>query len=140
MAKSKIESTIRNRRMDKKNPHLSVCYFRRLMKVNIIGIVCGVFYAIIQSNHSPAGNLPAGESFLSLRSRRLCGDIVSFAFFLLSFLSQIRDAQSHIRYFIVFPQRLVPSAQRLKDHVHQILSCLKSRTILIIPEYHHAEA
>jgi len=128
MRNFEAESIIEKIRLDKNNPHLSVLYFLRLMKFNIIVIICGLFYAIIQSNHSPAGNLPAGESFLS---QRLCGEIVSFAFFLLSFLFEIRNTQSDIRIFIVFSQCLVPSAQRLKNHVHQILPCLKSRSLLL---------
>ena len=43
-----------------------------------------------------------------------------------SFVLPFRNPQSDLHNFTVFSQRLAPSAQRLKNHVHQILSCLKS--------------
>ena len=95
MRNFEAESIIENIRLDKNNPHMSACYFLRLMKVNIITIICGVFYAIIQSNHSPAGNLPAGESFLSLRSQRLLCNIIS-SFNLFTMTKRIINKNSYI--------------------------------------------
>ena len=63
MTKFDTEIIIENIRLNKNNPHLSVRYFRRLMKVNIIAIICGVFHTIIQSNRSPANYLPANKVF-----------------------------------------------------------------------------